>query len=114
MYVTGLKKQAIAFETEGPKAPNIIGGKRGQTLIQMLNTVLNTITIACEGVHIGAMYDVPADGFSWTDQDGLMTIVNATPAVSGGIIDSGNGPGTLIARAYNNDPAITTIFLPQG
>lgn len=199
MYVTGLKKQAIAFETEGPKAPNVFGGKSAQLLITTLNTVLNTIVIPCEGVHIGAMYDVPADGFSWTDQDGLMTIVNATPAVSGGIIatpaqdftvknyvgaaswaagvasldirvnlgqtfdfvvgqiitvsgvsnpgydadsvtitavvgtvisyalaadpggDSFGGdvtrnglPGTLIARAYNNDPAFATIFLPQG
>lgn len=113
-FVTSLKRQVIAIETDGPKAPVIIGGKKSPSLITTLNLVLGTITLNCMGVHIGCMYDVASGGFNWTDQDYLMTIKNTAPAASGGIFDSGAGPGTLIQRSPISDPGFSTIFLPQG
>lgn len=110
MYVTAIKKQNVAFISEGPKAAAVFGGKKAIATINSLNLVLGTITIQAEGVHVGTMYDLPPSGFTWTDYDHLATSVNLQPSVGGEIVDSGSGPGTLIQRQINTDPAFCTAF----
>ncbi len=110
VFVTGLKKQCVAFMVDGPKAVGVIGGKKSPSTINALNVGIGTITLLCEGVHIGAMYDVAPGGFDWTDYDGLLKLSNPSESVSGGIINSGNGPGTLIRRVKVSDPSFSTAF----
>ena len=114
-YVMQVKKQMLAFVTQGPKAPHTIGGKKSPSLITTLNVTLGAVTLACVGLHVGAMYDIAGGDFNWTDQDHLMTATNPGAASSGGIFVTASGsPGTLIKRGMISDPAFSTIFLPQG
>jgi len=111
MNLIPLLSGRFVFGADARRATHLSGGRLSTILVSGdLFLSVGSILLDCVAVRIGVDYDVPASGFVWRSQDGLMIAMNEVEFSGGGLTPSGLGPGTLIQRVINTDPMPTTIY----
>lgn len=106
------KRCHVAFPAAPRRACTVYGAKRTSAIVAFGDLVLipGTLTVHCEAVNRGAMYDIGDGEFTWRSKDQVCKAVNVGAFTGGGLVDNG-GIGTVITPVMIDEESPTNLYI---